>query len=111
MCVSHFQQYRKTEYGDRKRIFNFYVPSSVLCCLSSENTMKPAIHPTYHPKAAIRCTSCGMTYEVGSTLSSADVEICANCHPFFSGKGTYIDTARRIDKFRKRQALAGKKHD
>ncbi|MBI3261452.1 50S ribosomal protein L31 [Candidatus Berkelbacteria bacterium] len=71
--------------------------------------MKPTIHPTYHKEASIRCTSCGTTYAVGSTAAAVEVEICANCHPFFSGKGTYIDTARRIDKFRKRQALAGKK--
>lgn len=71
--------------------------------------MKNGIHPTYHPKATIRCSGCGTTYEVGSTVSSAQVEVCANCHPFFSGKSAYIDTARRIDKFRKRQALAGRK--
>ncbi len=41
---------------------------------------------------------------VGSTAAAVEVEICANCHPFFSGKGTYIDTAKRIDKFRKRLA-------
>lgn len=86
--------------------FMFRLLLSVLCLL---NTMQPTLHPPYHKEAKITCSGCGRTYEVGSTAASIQVEICANCHPFFSGKGTYIDTARRIDKFRKRQALAGRK--
>lgn len=68
--------------------------------------MKPIIHPEYFEKATIRCRSCGVRYQVGATFKAAEVEVCAACHPFFSGKGSYVDTAKRIDRFRKRQAMA-----
>jgi large subunit ribosomal protein L31 len=61
--------------------------------------MKKDIHPTYNEKAKITC-SCGNTLEVGSTLADVHVEICSNCHPFFTGKQKYIDTAGRIDRFK-----------
>jgi large subunit ribosomal protein L31 len=61
--------------------------------------MKKDIHPTYHQKAKITC-SCGNTIEVGSTVENINVEICSNCHPFFTGKQKYIDTAGRIDRFK-----------
>jgi len=61
--------------------------------------MKDSIHPTYNQKAKFTC-SCGNTLEVGSTLPEIHVEICSNCHPFFTGKQKYIDTAGRIDRFK-----------
>lgn len=61
--------------------------------------MKKDIHPTYHPKAKITC-SCGNVLEVGSTVADTHVEICSNCHPFFTGKQKFIDTAGRIDRFK-----------
>ncbi|MBI3495199.1 50S ribosomal protein L31 [Candidatus Berkelbacteria bacterium] len=67
--------------------------------------MKANIHPTYFATTEISC-ACGEVYRVGSTVASNHVEICAACHPFFSGKGKLIDTARRIDSFKKRQAMA-----
>lgn len=60
--------------------------------------MKKDIHPKYH-QSKITC-SCGNTFEVGSTVSEMHVEICSNCHPFFTGKQKYIDTAGRIDRFK-----------
>jgi large subunit ribosomal protein L31 len=61
--------------------------------------MKTEIHPKYHKVAKITC-SCGNTLEVGSTVENINVEICSNCHPFFTGKQKYIDTAGRIDRFK-----------
>ncbi len=65
--------------------------------------MKTDIHPTYFPKAKVTC-ACGNSFTVGSTRESIQVEICSNCHPFFTGKENLIDTAGRVDKFKKRMA-------
>lgn len=62
--------------------------------------MKKNIHPIYHPKAKIKC-ACGRTSEVGSTKPEIDVEICSECHPFYTGKEKLIDTAGRVDRFKK----------
>jgi len=66
--------------------------------------MKQEIHPTYYPKAKIIC-ACGAVFDVGSTMENIHVEICSQCHPFYTGKQKLIDTARRVDKFQKRAAL------
>jgi large subunit ribosomal protein L31 len=63
--------------------------------------MKSAIHPTYHPKATVVCV-CGNTFTVGATAPELHVELCSNCHPFYTGKQKLVDTARRVDKFQKR---------
>lgn len=63
--------------------------------------MKQAIHPAYAEKAKIAC-ACGNEIIVGSTMEELHVELCSNCHPFFTGKQKLIDTARRVDKFQKR---------
>ncbi|OGL94903.1 50S ribosomal protein L31 [Candidatus Uhrbacteria bacterium RIFOXYB12_FULL_58_10] len=60
--------------------------------------MKKEIHPEYFEKAKIVC-ACGAVYEVGSTLAEISVELCAACHPFYTGKQKIIDTARRVEKF------------
>ena len=65
--------------------------------------MKTDIHPTYFPKAKVTC-ACGNTFAVGSTKETIHVEICSNCHPFFTGKENLVDTAGRVDKFKKRMA-------
>lgn len=62
--------------------------------------MKPDIHPVYAP-ARILC-ACGNTIETRSTRGSFHVEICSNCHPFFTGKYKLVDTAGRVERFRKR---------
>lgn len=63
--------------------------------------MKPDIHPKYHEKSSVAC-ACGNTFEVGSTLERISVEICSNCHPFYTGKQKLIDSAKRVDKFQAR---------
>ncbi len=60
--------------------------------------MKANLHPKYYPNATITC-ACGATYTTGSTKERIDIELCAACHPFFTGKQKIIDTARRVEKF------------
>ncbi len=64
--------------------------------------MKPDIHPEYH-KIKATC-ACGNEVELGSVLTEMHVEICSACHPFFTGKQKLIDTAGRIEKFKKKYA-------
>ncbi len=70
--------------------------------------MKKDIHPEYYPDAVIKC-ACGNTFTVGSTVKEIHVEICSNCHPFYTGKETIVDTAGRVDRFKKRQQAASEK--
>ena len=65
--------------------------------------MKKDIHPKYYTNAKVSC-SCGNKFEVGAVLPEIDVEICGNCHPFFTGAEKMIDTAGRVEKFRARAA-------
>jgi len=69
--------------------------------------MKKDIHPAYFPNATIKC-ACGNEITIGSTKKETAVEICANCHPFFTGKKKIIDAAGRVEKFRARVAKAKK---
>ena len=62
--------------------------------------MKTGIHPEYQ-QTTIQC-ACGNVLEVGSTKKDIRVEICSKCHPFFTGKQKLIDTAGRIERFRKK---------
>ncbi|MCU0538463.1 MAG: 50S ribosomal protein L31 [Desulfobacterales bacterium] len=64
--------------------------------------MKKDIHPKY-AQTKIRC-ACGNEIEVGSTRDNITVEICSSCHPFFTGKQKLVDTAGRIERFRKKYA-------
>jgi large subunit ribosomal protein L31 len=64
--------------------------------------MKKDIHPKYE-ETKIRC-ACGNVIETGSTRDAIAVEICSHCHPFFTGKQKLVDTAGRIERFRKKYA-------
>ena len=64
--------------------------------------MKKEIHPEYHEAAAVTC-ACGATYTFGSTLPNISVELCAKCHPFYTGTQKILDTARRVEKFKERE--------
>lgn len=66
--------------------------------------MKKDIHPEYE-LAIIRC-ACGSEVEIRTTRPGVNVEICSNCHPFYTGKQKLVDTAGRVDRFRKRYGLA-----
>ncbi len=65
--------------------------------------MKKDIHPKYYPNAKVVC-ACGNTFTVGATVEQINVELCANCHPFYTGKQKLVDTARRVEKFQERAA-------
>lgn len=67
--------------------------------------MKTDIHPAYYPKAKTKC-ACGAVFEIGSTQPELEVEICSNCHPFFTGKEKLIDTAGKVEKFKARREKA-----
>ncbi len=62
--------------------------------------MKEGIHPEY--KEAVISCACGVSYNTKSTAGDYKVEICAACHPFFTGKQKLIDTAGRVDRFNKK---------
>ena len=62
--------------------------------------MKPDIHPKYQ-KANVHC-ACGATWETRSTKPEIRLEICSNCHPFFTGKQKLVDTAGRVERFNRK---------
>lgn len=62
--------------------------------------MAKDIHPQYYPKAKIVC-ACGAELTTGSTVKSMQVEICSNCHPIYTGKQKFIDTAGRVERYKK----------
>ena len=72
---------------------------------SEVNIMKADIHPKYH-EVTVTC-ACGATFKTGTTKDCEvlKVDICSNCHPFFTGKQKLVDTGGRVDKFKKRYGL------
>ena len=62
--------------------------------------MKPSIHPTYKP-ATIEC-ACGHKLETYCTRGSFKIDICANCHPFYTGKQKLVDAAGRVERFNRK---------
>ena len=69
--------------------------------------MKKDIHPKFYKDSKVAC-SCGAAFAVGSTLADINIEICSACHPFFTGDEKIIDTAGRVERFKKRQAATKK---
>jgi large subunit ribosomal protein L31 len=65
--------------------------------------MKKGIHPDYG-RAVVIC-ACGERFETRSTKKEIRVEVCSKCHPFFTGKQKYIDTAGRVQKFKRKYGL------
>jgi large subunit ribosomal protein L31 len=63
--------------------------------------MKKGIHPEFYPNAKVKC-ACGASFETGATIPEFNVEICSSCHPFFTGKQKFVDTAGKVDKFQKK---------
>ena len=63
--------------------------------------MKDKIHPEYHEDAVVRC-ACGNTWTTGSTAAEIRTDVCAACHPFFTGEQRIVDTEGRVDRFYRR---------
>ncbi|MFA5229901.1 MAG: 50S ribosomal protein L31 [Candidatus Paceibacterota bacterium] len=66
--------------------------------------MKKDIHPKYY-ESKVKC-ACGNTFVVGSTSETLDVEVCSQCHPFYTGKSKKLDIAGRVNKFEKKVTKA-----
>lgn len=67
--------------------------------------MRKGIHPEYH-ETKVSCV-CGNVIEVGSTAKDLHIEICSNCHPYFTGRQKLVDTAGRVERYRRKYGLAG----
>jgi large subunit ribosomal protein L31 len=65
--------------------------------------MREKIHPAYD-KCVVTC-ACGNTFETRSTMPEIKVEICSTCHPFYTGKQKLVDTAGRVERFRRKYGL------
>jgi large subunit ribosomal protein L31 len=67
--------------------------------------MKTNTHPQYFEKAQVICV-CGNKFTTGSTKEILHVELCYNCHPFYTGEQRFVDSASRIQKFQNKQAVS-----
>ena len=70
--------------------------------------MKTNIHPQYFEEATVVC-SCGNRFTIGSTQETIHIELCSNCHPFYTGEQRFVDSASRIQKFQQKQQTASQK--
>lgn len=70
--------------------------------------MKPKIHPQYFPQAKAKC-ACGAEYTIGATREQLEVEVCGQCHPFYTGKDKLVDKSGMVEKYRARLAKTTKK--
>ena len=66
--------------------------------------MKKGIHPNYY-KAKVVCQQCGNDFEVGSTKENISVEICSDCHPFYTGRQRFSERGGRVERFKKKYNL------
>jgi len=69
-------------------------------------SVKPEIHPNYSHNAQVQC-ACGNAFTTGSTKPVIRVEICSNCHPFYTGQQRIVDTAGQVERFQRRFGLRG----
>ncbi len=66
--------------------------------------MKEKLHPKYYPDARVIC-ACGNTFTTGSTRKVLKVEVCSQCHPFYTGGQRMIDTGGRVERFKRRYKI------
>jgi len=68
--------------------------------------MKAKIHPKYM-ETTVNCGGCNHTFKTRSTKAKIVVEVCSSCHPFYTGKQKFVDTAGRVEKFQKKFGWKG----
>jgi len=68
--------------------------------------MRDGIHPTYYHDAVVTC-SCGSTFVTGSTSKALRVDVCSQCHPFYTGQQRLVDTAGQVERFMRRMRRSG----
>ena len=66
--------------------------------------MKEKIHPKFYENAVVTC-SCGNSFTTGSTKKELKVEVCSNCHPYYTGERRMLDTTGRVERFKRRYKL------
>lgn len=71
--------------------------------------MKEGIHPNYNTEAVVKC-ACGNTFATGSVKDELRVEICSQCHPFYTGKQKIVDVGGRVDRFKRKYDKMAKKN-
>jgi len=69
--------------------------------------MKQGIHPVWYDDCQVKC-ACGNQFTIGSTVENLEIDICNQCHPFFSGEMRFVDRQGRVDKFNQKIAFAQK---
>jgi len=99
---------RKVDFFKRYVIISFATFISGLRLMpevweNEVNRMKKDIHPKYH-ECTVTC-ACGETFKTGSVRENLKIEICSQCHPFFTGKQKLVDTGGRVDRFNKRYGI------
>lgn len=67
--------------------------------------MKQGIHPQWYDDAKVNC-ACGKSFTVGASKPIINIDICSNCHPFFTGEMRFVDTMGRVEKFQQKQQFA-----
>ncbi|OGE25091.1 50S ribosomal protein L31 [Candidatus Daviesbacteria bacterium RIFCSPHIGHO2_02_FULL_39_12] len=72
--------------------------------------MKANIHPTWYPEAKVTC-ACGNSFTTGSTVPAIRVELCSNCHPFYTGAQKFVDTLGQVDRFVKKMETSKAKQE
>jgi len=91
----------------RPAFFTEQVKPAIIRSLKRRGEYEKGIHPEYQ-ECTVIC-ACGNTFKTRSTKKEIRVEICSQCHPFFTGKQKLMDTAGRVEKFRKKYAAKAKK--
>jgi large subunit ribosomal protein L31 len=77
-----------------------FSPLYLMAVAFEEPIVKSDLHPVYRKVMAV--CACGNQFETRSTAQSIHVEVCAQCHPYFTGKQRLVDTAGRVDRFRRK---------
>ena len=89
------------------RLYKLSIESAIIARYQGVKKMRKDIHPDY-PECDVTC-ACGNTFKTRSTKKEIRIEICSECHPFFTGKQKFIDSAGRVEKFRKKYGDGTKK--